>query len=272
VSRRQWEDAKAKFLRAKHHLEELDWQSLAYLRPDPYVVVVERDLDARSYVVRSYLTRPVPPDIALLLGDVLQNARSALEYLAQYLVVASGEQPINDPGAPNKTQFPVKHKKPANVTELLPGAGEDFCTILDGVQPYTRGDASREHPLAILHELARMDRHHALHVTYVRQGVGPITLTFPGTGRTLAGRESGYWLDDGAVLERIPDPLFDPDAEVQVDGGGPSVRLIKLREPLPGTDGALSDWLDILLQFVAWKVFRPFWPTDPPDHGATSAP
>lgn len=124
---------------------------------------VEPDHVRQAY--RVIMQQPlVPHQIALLVGDVLHNLRSALDHLARALVEASGQEAIDGPGG---TTFPVHtlRKRPAR---LVPSTWPEIDALVDAVQPYNSPDAERAgHPLLVLHQLNNTDKHRLLHVAVV---------------------------------------------------------------------------------------------------------
>src|SRR6266850_2234417 len=72
--------------RAKHHIGELEAACREFLDLRPYVVAVKRDADTRRLIYYIESTRSVPLTISTILGDVLNNLRSALDHLAYQLV------------------------------------------------------------------------------------------------------------------------------------------------------------------------------------------
>lgn len=120
-----------------------------------------------------------PPDLAPVIGDALQNLRSALDHLAFALSVAySG--PLSDEAAEG-VAFPIRWKTPpegqedgslVNNIRLIDPLAQ---AVIKELQPYVAGpDLYRTHPLWLLNELARIDRHRFLHTVGapVQHGVG----------------------------------------------------------------------------------------------------
>ena len=72
-----------KLSRARQHLKELEAEIDRWVHVDGYSISMAPHPEPPDYLVTAQLLRP-PDDapLALLIGDVLQNARSALEYIA----------------------------------------------------------------------------------------------------------------------------------------------------------------------------------------------
>lgn len=109
------------------------------------------------------LVRP-SPTVGLVVGDYVQNLRSALDHLAWELV-RRGSRP---PHKPNAVQFPIyrigRSTKPRGqppktfsnqIDRNLPGVSSEQRAIADSYQPYHR----RQWHLAVLANLSNQDKH-----------------------------------------------------------------------------------------------------------------
>ena len=128
---------RAKLARADVHVAEL--RSLL----EPIVAIAtasvecEREASGTRLVYRLTNVPVVPPVVAAVVGDVLQNLRSALDHLAWQLVLSDGGQPDE------LTQFPIyptatnKNGNPRTVT-IQPGISDPriLQALLDA-QPFS---------------------------------------------------------------------------------------------------------------------------------------
>src|SRR5579863_169632 len=90
-----------KIKRADKHIAELQAAILAFKATNPHEVTAKRDPNTRKLIYYVHKADPVPDDIALIAGDVLQNLRSAVDHLAYQLVLVAG-------GTPDiQTSFPI---------------------------------------------------------------------------------------------------------------------------------------------------------------------
>src|ERR1051325_6580519 len=92
-----------KIQRAGEQFKDLRAAIKAFLKGKPYDIERQVDLDAKMirYVVR--IRKSVPPMWSAIVGEVIHDFRSALDYLVWQLV-------IHETGAPptsNKTQYPI---------------------------------------------------------------------------------------------------------------------------------------------------------------------
>ena len=93
--------------RANQHLKELEAQVDRWVDVDGYTTIVEPNPEPRHYVVKAKVLRPVEEDpFSFLIGDFLQNARAALDYIACALgdVGAGGSMPED---VARETAFPI---------------------------------------------------------------------------------------------------------------------------------------------------------------------
>src|SRR5258705_5524993 len=76
--------AYAKLQWAKHHIDQLDVQSNAYLR-ERLKLTVYRDFLGQN-VMRVKQERALPANFGLMIGDVATNLRATLDHIIWYLV------------------------------------------------------------------------------------------------------------------------------------------------------------------------------------------
>ena len=144
----------AKIERADKHIKEFDAALQAFNATDPYVLVRERDLQAGKVLYRVTKAAPVPLPICAIAGDVLQNLRSALDYMACALV----------PHPNTGIYFPILAKAPTPdqlktcFDGKIKGANQKVVEIVASFKPHKGGNDV----LWRLHELNRIDKHRLL--------------------------------------------------------------------------------------------------------------
>lgn len=97
------DDVLEKIKRANTHLNEFQSALDRFKKTNPYEVSGKRDPKTREFIY--YITKadPIPPDLSVISGDVLQNLRSALDYLVSTLIIA-----YSGPAADiSKCAFPI---------------------------------------------------------------------------------------------------------------------------------------------------------------------
>lgn len=191
----------AKISRAERHLDTLKEAINAYVASDPFAGAAEFVHDAElhsslqhalivphpfrnveiiptngrvwGWNVRLLLSRDVPSDIALIVGDILGNLRASLDHLARGLVWTSGAEP-SDQGT--KTSFPCTkvdaRKAPVKIACSKGAVTPDVMDIVEQLQPYHRQPDPEQHPLFRLNDLANFDKHRELHVVGSDTGDG----------------------------------------------------------------------------------------------------
>ncbi len=229
-----------KFRRARYHLQELrrhvlDWFS----EPDSHSEWWEDDPNDPDYVLIKARAKQIPSEpFALIVGDVIQNLRNCLEHLA-FELASAYTKPLPDQMA-SQSQFPVV----GDVNSKgIPGQGSVMfqsqrkCiqgidpaaqSVIEGLQPYQRGNDFFNDPLWLLKGLSNVDKHRTLHLSTLY----PHAFTFnPGSHRypliTIPGVKPLNWTYTGAGLghesetviarirvQRIADPNVNMNLEI----------------------------------------------------------
>jgi hypothetical protein len=157
-----------KVMRALLHFDALQTEmgrSANRAKRRPAIAEPKRQRDGMSIVFYAHGLEMPKPIVALMLGDILHNLRSALDHLAWQLVL-NGSDP--KPEHPTRVQFPIysvgrsKSKKKLTFTNRvkwhLPGVGAPQRAFVDRYQPYHRGQDT----LALLARLSNTDKHRML--------------------------------------------------------------------------------------------------------------
>jgi hypothetical protein len=208
-------DHELKMDRAFEHVSRLDAEVKGWLNGNHHSVRPEGDPKTGT---RWLATAEKPPryPIGVLIGDFLHNLRSSLDLLA-YSLASAYTSPL--PGDLAETsEFPIfgdedrsgtlgvghghfhkvrknGHPAPGSGLSKIRGWHPNAQAIIEGLQPYKRGNAYRSDPLWVLHDLARINRHRLLHTTVASfSGIGidlgrsiNVGTVFPGTIRSLGG-------------------------------------------------------------------------------------
>jgi hypothetical protein len=186
--------------------------------------------------------KPPADPFSLLIGDSLHNLRSALDALA-YALASAFTKPLPKE-ITNSSEFPVfgdedgkgtsgvgfalfnqKTKKgapaPGSGAFKIRGCDPAVQTIIEGLQPYKRGDAFRTHPLWKLHELDRISKHRLLHTTVAAfYGTTWETRRFTNVrciGPGMIVSLSGAIETDTPISRIYGIHPIDPDAEMHVE-------------------------------------------------------
>ena len=133
------------------------------------------------------LTKPLPVlDWGVLIGEIVNNLRGALDNLAYALAVSNAGPPPPDPVAHNdrwrKVSFPVamteKYWRDTIAKDRAWCFRPGHLVILKKLQPFYRRTAAQaeRHWLRVLDELWNIDKHRNIHVVGVHPGIEGITL------------------------------------------------------------------------------------------------
>jgi hypothetical protein len=144
--------------RANKHIGDLVAAIGAFDATKPYRVEVKRDPTTRKPVYFVSKIDAVPLDIPLILGDAIQNLRTALDHLAQQLyLVGTGSTDLA-----SHTTFPIADtalKHEALVAKSAKGMTQEAIDAICALEPYKDG---KGHQLWVLHKLNNIDKHRAL--------------------------------------------------------------------------------------------------------------
>jgi hypothetical protein len=148
-----------KLARAKAKLDTLQNEVTAYMEPAPFRIVAESQGNHQGIVCR--IDREPDESWADEMAEIAYQARSALDVLIPQLVLGSGNTPRRG------TQFPIfqdqddytrKRGGRSPRESMLRGVATRFRRIIDGVQPYQRGQTAYRDPLAVLSTISNRDK------------------------------------------------------------------------------------------------------------------
>jgi len=148
---------RVKIERAKKHLHDMEAEVRLFLEGKPYVIGTRGDPETGRRIYYLVSVREPALGLAAMVGDVLQNLRSALDHLAYQLVLVGTRGvtpsrrvyfPIADDGTKYKTEKPGRVK----------GMRQDAIDAIDALKPYKGGND----PLWRLHRLSIVDKHRLL--------------------------------------------------------------------------------------------------------------
>jgi hypothetical protein len=153
----------AKLGRAREHLASLVSEQQEFLEARPFSVHGEFLADSGTYVFKVDEVADPPLRCSIIIGDVLQNTRSALDHLVWQLVL------LNDDTPGKQNQFPIcstEKQYRSAAKKQLRGVGKQAEELIDAFQPYRAGHDPDAHPLARLRDLSNADKHKIVHTTF----------------------------------------------------------------------------------------------------------
>jgi len=267
-----------KIARAQEHFEVVEAEIKAFRQRHPYLIIKYGNPNRTEYRVQ---VRERPPEYLIVtIGDVLQNARSALDHLAWRL---AGDDP------PRETAFPIYEKREdyfAKDRRGNPAASSgvfrvatlpaEARTFIESVQPYDGTEVGRA--LGGLHYFARLDRHRAVNLVggasqVVRFNAG--RRDADGVLRPGAPGEQGSMdirlgqFDDGTVIATFTHPAgvdveFDVTVDVGLSDGIPGQPFVPLLNALRAFVLVVRDEIIPKLRpYLAAQTARPWSPDEP---------
>jgi hypothetical protein len=152
----------------------------------------ETDTDGNEWwVVDCASVQEIPIRLALLAGDVVHNARSALDHIAYQLVRLDGGKPDERTATPLRSFEPKKGRSLDSYEAALNGiADKRALTFIASLQPYKPPKTVEREDLALLHELDIIDKHRLIRpgVAHMVEAHGKSVIPSPGiveTGKEL---------------------------------------------------------------------------------------
>jgi hypothetical protein len=251
------EGVRAKLGRADSKLQTLHSEIRAFQDRRSYCVKGEFDAQRSGYSFRLHITEWPPITWGVDIGEIVHNARSALDNLVWQLVILNGKEPEK------WNSFPIFDDKPkkgfARVVRgtsdkpgCLAGVHKDAVTIIESAQPYHGGLANG---LTALDALWNMDKHRFLMPTFITiidpELIGPIYRA--NEDAEIVG-EPVYpdvgWQKDGAELVFIPLAVTGPNPQMYMEGDLPIDISF-------GAGGAVIDVLTGAIFFISTDVLAP---------------
>ena len=196
-----------KLRRADRHLQALKRAAQLFHNSKPYAPFfsVVKEPDGTYGVITIKVLKPVPDSLGLIVGDICNNLRSALDHLLWQLRINV------EPDFDGIVYFPIIPDEPTELFHVkaardIKGLSLAQRTKIEASQPYKRGNNF----LSILRELNRVDKHRLIPVVAAEGRITIFELSIKGDlvvpqGRTLEiPVQTAEPIEDGAELWRIP--------------------------------------------------------------------
>ncbi len=206
---------KVTWVMRKRHL--LDDCLSDYIRSEPYRIVADPDGKKKLYI-----TKEPPVRLSIILGEMVYQLRSALDYLFFDLVERNHAKCSLSSRWKHDSQFPIIAKLPDKIcTPPVPrdrfncgvrdALTDEAFTFIEGVQPYySGGQAGRL--LRLLTKLSNIDKHRHLNATVLMPTRTQEVTTAEGHSSTAISP----WIQSGAEIEPIMFHPFEVTGEMQV--------------------------------------------------------
>jgi hypothetical protein len=190
--------------RALYHLDSLEAEIAAWVEEGPYRTWSEPDVDRTKKVLCVEVLGTPPAELSLVIGDCLHNLRCSLDNLVLELAIARNKgRPVSS-NIESTSGFPIFIKEnPSKLDDMLRGINPRAKTVIEGLQPYTRGERAKIDPLWWLNKLENMDKHRLPHLVFFT----PKSLSFIVPGDYVTDEiELMRWgpVEDRAPIARYP--------------------------------------------------------------------
>tara|TARA_R110000787_G_scaffold254611_1_gene359913 strand:+ start:1010 stop:1768 length:759 start_codon:yes stop_codon:yes gene_type:complete len=148
---------KLKVTRAKHHIRDLESLIETFISDNPHRVEFNENSEG-GLEIGTIFDRPLPNDVATIIGDAVHNLRSALDHLAGESLRAVNEVPDKSTGFP---VYLAEADFNGGITSKLARAPQPFIDFIKGLKPYkTTKDGSPGNLLLwCLAQLDNLDKH-----------------------------------------------------------------------------------------------------------------
>lgn len=185
----------AKLARAREHLDQFRANLAEDIQTNRIGLRIEQDAE---YVVYARLPDAILTRYSVIAGDIVHQTRSALEHLAWALVPTPSEYVTGYPVIRIEDDWPTRgHRQISGVSEAIERK-------IKAMQPF--GPDYAKHPLWVLNELWRGEKHRVLNVV----AIAALGLTArhleAGTFTKYTTRQIPADVKDGDVLHREPAP------------------------------------------------------------------
>ncbi len=210
-----------KLRRANEHLQVINDLIQGFLKRKPYRIVNDfiGQGQTRECLLRLEQVEEIPLDLPLIIGDVCNNLRSALDHLLWQLLL------LSDPSFNGIVFFPIcdteSSFKKNRTLEYIKGLSDAQRTAIESLQPYK----TRNTALSFLRDVNNSDKHRLIQVIVEVAKVKRIRITANPTKALLhvpmppairIQRINNTKIENGTILARIPLNRFSRGTQVNV--------------------------------------------------------
>lgn len=202
---------RAKLDRADKHLAFLQTKIRAYFETTPYEFVTKIDAGHGHPGAILHVTTQPSMSLSTIIGDVVHNTRSSLDYIVRELVVRNGKEPTF------QTQFPICETAKAFQDEAvgkkcLRGVAPEAFDLIQKLQPFSFDFGDHPHALWVLQKLSNIDKHRTLNLAVL--GVTARLDYIAADGHRIRTDHIEKPVYDGEVLHTMPKHFIDENVRV----------------------------------------------------------
>jgi hypothetical protein len=194
-----------KLKRAHEHVTALGAETARYFIGHPYGFPLDEHYEDARFILK--VVTPPPDWISVLIGDVLHNARGALDHLVYNLAFANSSTPHPKSGFPI---YNCERGYEGGGVRIISGVHPDAAEIIRSLQPYQMGklpvmEDPHRHPLSVLYHLSNADKHRHLSPTVGSAKRVQVWLSEPDAGPiAMFGEMAAGMIYDGNEVARFP--------------------------------------------------------------------
>lgn len=217
----------AKVSRAKEHIQTVKDEVISWQDGRPYLITKEANADFTRWALVLRLQKPAELfqrnllRWTLIIGDAVNNLRSALDHLIY--AIAVHESGSNSPPDEKRLAFPICNSAGEfkDSAKRIKNLTADVRTAIELVQPYNRTHPTLPALLAILRDFNNTDKHKLLRLAYSATSEGQVSFQREGSPSeqpvvTSLEVNTGE-LKDGAEVMAITVDRPSPDMQCKYD-------------------------------------------------------
>src|SRR5487761_7689 len=132
------EGARVKVQRAKEHLSDFATRMQEFNRLNPYGVVIDENPETGERIWRARVSRDIPLEWGLIVGEIVHTLRASLDYLAYQLWIKNGgrigsreEAAIQFPVVNDLNRHPGTHEYETERPRKVRTFGETAVALID---------------------------------------------------------------------------------------------------------------------------------------------
>jgi hypothetical protein len=152
-----------KLKRANENIVNLDREIVRFLKPYKHGIRPNKTVQAKIATLRRLQAESISPRFSVLAGEIIHHFRSCLDHIVWHLSRSAYRERF-----PDRIEFPIFVEQPRDKDKIaryhrkIHGIGSIAAlTMIEELQPYN-GREPLDHPLSIIHNMDRFDKHREL--------------------------------------------------------------------------------------------------------------
>lgn len=152
-----------KLKRANENIVNLDREIVRFLKPYKHGIRPNKSIQAKIATLKRLQTESISPRFSVLAGEIIHHFRSCLDHIVWHLSNSTYRERF-----PDRIEFPIFVEQPRDKDKIaryhrkIHGIGSiPTLAMIEELQPYN-GRVPLDHPLSIIHNMDRFDKHREL--------------------------------------------------------------------------------------------------------------